>query len=236
MKHLAAHAEDLCRRLAPDAAAGAFYAVLRPDLPPEYQGGDDGPLAATTRHLDLILRPTLEHQRRWHGRGPAILLDPAAIAASLARRPRSARRRTFPVVATAVVLHELAHIIAAGPRDDAAPEPGLIEFGRLVLAADLTGTVPPTSGPDAAVPWFGHEWPFIRLTMHLAYRAEALGYGLAATDIFDAAAHGLSFSRLYMAALGDEPQRLADRPITTIGRVPPPQAFADLWQADVQAC
>jgi hypothetical protein len=126
MRRLCAHAEALCRRLAHDATTGPFYAVLRADLPPEYQGGYGGALALTSRHLDLMLRPTLKRQRRWRGRGPAILLDAAEIAAHSARLIRIARRRTFPVVATGVVLHELAHIINAGPRDDAEPDAGLV--------------------------------------------------------------------------------------------------------------
>ncbi len=65
MNRLAARAEALCRAVAPDVARGPFYVVLRPDLPPEYQGGDGGALALTSRHLDLMLRTTLGQQRRW---------------------------------------------------------------------------------------------------------------------------------------------------------------------------
>lgn len=235
-RRLAAQAEALCRRVAPDVATGPFYGVLRPDLPPEYQGGKDGPLALTSRHLDLMLRPTLERQRRWRGRGPAILLDPVAIAADAAARPRASRRRVFPVVAMGVVLHELAHVIDAGPRDDKVePDPDLIQFGRLTLAADLTGIEPPTNGPGAAVPWRGHEWPFIRIALHLAHRAAEMGAPVTAGDVFDARDYELSATFRYVAALGDDPERLAGRPIAMIGQVPPPAAFVELWQADVRA-
>lgn len=232
---LAGQAVALARRVAPDVATGPFYVVLRPDLPAEYQGGDGGALALTSRYLDLMLRPTLERQRRWRGRGPAILLDAAEIAAYSAVRIRSARRRAFPVVATGVVLHELAHIVNAGPRDDAEPDAGLVQFGRLVLAADLTGKIDATNGPNAVVPWHGHEAPFIRIAMHLVYRADALGYDVTTVGVFDAEMYGLSPTYHYVAALGDEPKRLAVRPITTIGRVPPPPAFTELWDADVRA-
>lgn len=234
-RRLAAQAEALCRTLAPDAATGAFYAVLRSDLPPEYQGGDGGALALTSRHLDLMLRPTLERQGRWRGRGPAILLDAAEIAAHSAKRIRPARRRVFPVVAAGAVLHELAHIINAGPRDDAEPDPGFVQFSRLVLAADLTGKIDATNGPGALVPWHSHEAAFIRIALHLAYRANALGYAVMTIGLFDAAMYGLSPTYGYVAALGDEPERLADRPITTVSHVPPPPAFAELWDANVRA-
>lgn len=234
MRRLCAHAEALCRRVAPDAATGAFYVVLRSDLPPEYQGGDGGALALTSRHLDLMLRPTLERQRRWRGRGPAVLLDPAEIAAGAARRPRPTRVRIFPPVAMGIVLHELAHIIDAGPREDAEPDRDLVEFGRLILAADLTGAAPPTNGPGADVPWRGHEAPFIRIAMHLAYRAQATGVDVRPDDVFAAADYGLSATRHYHAALGDEPERLADVDYATIVDAAPPAAFAALWRADVE--
>lgn len=234
-RSLAAWAVDLRRAVAPDVATGPLYVVLRPDLPPEYQGGDAGPLALTSRHLDLMLRPTLERQRRWRGRGPAILLNPAAIAADAAARPRPSRRRVFPAVAMGVVLHELAHIVVAGPRDQAEPDPDLIQFGRLSLAADLTGNEPPTNGPGATVPWRGHEWPFIRIAIHLAHRAAMLGVDVPATDVFDARDYELSPTFRYVAALGDEPARLAETLITTINNMPPPAALVALWQAEVSA-
>lgn len=235
MRRLCADTEALCRRVAPNVATGPFYVVLRPDLPPEYQGGDGGPLALTSRHLDLMLRPTLERKRRWRGRGPAILLDPVAIAADAGHRPRPSRRRVFPAVAMGVVLHELAHIAHAGPRDEAEPDPDLIEFGRLTLAADLTGTESPTNGPGATIPWRGHEWPFIHFALHLAHRAAGLGADVSATDVFDARDYELSPTSRYLAALGDEPTRMACWPITTIGQVPPPAEFVDVWQGDVRA-
>lgn len=234
MRRLRAYAEALCRRVAPDTATGPFYAVLRSDLPPEYQGGDGGALALTSRHLDLILRPTLERQRRWRGRGPAILLDPAEIAAGAARRPRPTRVRIFPPVAMGVVLHELAHIIDAGPRDDAEPDRVLVEFGRLILAADLTGAAPPTNGPGADMPWRGHEASFVRIALHLAHRAHAAGVDIRPDDVFDAGDYGLSVTRQYHTALGDEPERLAGVDFATIVDAAPPAAFTDLWRADVE--
>jgi hypothetical protein len=235
-RRLAHHAEVVARSVAPDVATGPFYVVLRPDLPAEYQGGKGGALALTSRHLDLMLRPTLEWQRRWRGRGPAILLDPVAIAADAATRPRSSRGRVFPAVAMGVVLHELAHIIDFGPRqDEAEPDSDLIQFGRLTLAADLTGTEGPTNGPGAAVPWRGHEWPFIRIALHLAHRATVIGVAVTASDVFDARDYELSPTCRYVMALADEPMRLARQPLTAISQVPPPTAFVALWQSDVSA-
>lgn len=135
-----------------------------------------------------------------------------------------------------IVLHELAHIVDAGPRDDdAVPDPDLIQFGRLTLAADLTGAEAPTNGPGAAVPWRGHEWPFIRIALHLAQRAAGLGADVSATDVFDARDYELSPTHRYVAALGDEPERLAGSPIAPNNTVPPLAAFVALWEVDVRA-
>ncbi|MCK6485903.1 MAG: hypothetical protein L6R00_17385 [Phycisphaerae bacterium] len=94
MKRLAAHAEALCRAVAPDVAGNPLYVVLQADLPPELRVAN-GPAGLTTRHLDLILRPTLERLRRWRGRGPAMIVDPTAISEALAHRDWSSRRRAF---------------------------------------------------------------------------------------------------------------------------------------------
>jgi len=91
----------------------------------------------TLRHLDLILQPVLERLGRWHGRAPAMLLDPKSIASGSAHRPVTSRRRVFAANALGVVLHELAHVIDAGPaepRPQPAPQAAGDEATRRALA------------------------------------------------------------------------------------------------------
>jgi len=232
VRRLAARAETLCRAVAPDLAGRPVYVVLAADLPAELRWPDrlEG---LTTRYLDLILRPTLEPLGRWRGRGPAMVVNPQAIAADLAELGRPARRRCFARTFLGDVLHELAHILDAGLIGGPEPPASLVTFAALALKAELDGVTAPTNGPSATIPWRRHEAPFIRIVLHLAHRARACGAWLFAEDLFDAVEYGLSPTRRYAAALGDEPGRLAGCAFANIQATPQPAAFAELWQADV---
>jgi hypothetical protein len=233
VRRLAARAEALCRTVAPDLAGGPLYVVLAADLPSELRWPDrlEG---LTTRHLDLILRPTLERLGRWRGRGPAMVLSPQAIAADLAELGRPARRRCFAPTFFGIVLHELAHILDAGLIGEPEPPASLVTFAALALKAELAGEIKPTNGPSATIPWRRHEAPFIRLALHLAHRARACGVWLQSADVFDAGEYGLSPTYHYTLALSDEPARLAGCPLADVRTTPSPAAFVELWQADVQ--
>ncbi len=233
MRRLAARAEALCRAVASDLAGGPVYVVLAADLPSDLRWPDrlEG---LTTRHLDLILRPTLERLGRWRGRGPAMVLSPQAIAADLAELGRPARRRCFARTFLGDALHELAHILDAGLMGGPEPPAGLVTFAALALKAELHGVTAPTNGPGATIPWRRHEAPFIRLAVHLAHRARSCGAWLFAEDVFDAVEYGLSPTYRYSLALGDEPARLAGCPLADVRATPPPAALVELWQADVQ--
>lgn len=231
MKRIAAHAEALCRAVAPDVANGPLYVMLHADLPARLRFGD-GPAGLTTRHLDLILRPTLERLGRWRGRGPAMIIDPTAVSEALAHRDWSSRRRAFAPAMLGVVLHELAHILDADLTSRPEPESDLVVFAGMALAAELNGTTAPTNGPSAPIPWRWHEWRFIRTAVHLAHRASTTETRILPTDVFDAAEYGLSSTWQYVTALGKEPARLAACHFATINATPPPAALAELWRAD----
>lgn len=233
MRRLVAQAEALCRAVAPDVADGPLYVLLDAELPAELRAAD-GPAGYTTRHLDLILRPTLERRGRWRGRGPAMVVVPDALAAGLGHLTRPARRRGFIPEMLGTVLHELAHVLDLGPSRGPEPSANFIRFAALALEAELHGVTEPTNGPRSDVPWHRHEAAFIRTAVHLAYRARAQGVHMPPEDVFDATEYGLSPTRRYAAALGDEPARLAGCDFATIRATPPPVAFAELWQADVQ--
>jgi len=230
-RRLAAQAEALCRAVAPDVSGGPLYVVLHADSPPELRIAD-GPAGITTRHLDLILRPTLERLGRWRGRGPAMIVDPTAVSEALAHRDWSSRRRAFASAFFGIVLHELAHILDVGLIGGPEPKPDLVVFARLSLAAELNGTTSPTNGPNAPIPWRWHEWRFIRTALHLAHRASALWPGMLPTCVFDAADYGLTPTWSYVTALADEPARMAGCDFATILATPPPADFAALWRAD----
>jgi hypothetical protein len=232
MKRLTAEAEALCRAVAPDLARGPLYVLLRSELSAELRVGH-GLLGLTTRHLDLILRPTLERLGRWCGRGPAMLIDPAALAAGSAHRDRSARWRAFKPAFLGIVLHELAHVLDADLTSGPEPDPDLVVFARLAFEAELKGTIEPTNGPGTAIPWRRHEWRFIRIALHWAHRATRVGVPLTPLDVFDAAEYGLSPTWEYAAALGDEPERMASLDFAAIRSAAVPAAFAGVWRRDL---
>lgn len=235
MNGLPARAEALCRAVAPDLADAPLYVLLRSELPAELRG-DSETLGCTMKHLAAIVRPELERLGRWRGHGPAMIIDAAGVAATLAHRPREGRRRCFVPAFLAIALHELAHILDIGIGDanpDMDPPAGLVALGRRILAAEASGELPPTNGDGAAIPWRWHEWRFIRIAIHLAHRATRAGVELSPLNVFDAAAHGLSATWEYAAALDDEPHRMASLNFAAIRAAPVPAAFATVWRCDM---
>jgi hypothetical protein len=232
---LPARAEALCRAVAPELADRPLYVLLRSELPADLRG-DGETLGCTMKHLAAIVRPELERLRRWRGIGPAMIIDPAGVAVTLTHRPRESRRRCFLHAFLAIALHELAHTLDVGMDDAnpaADPPAGLVALGRCILAAEAAGELPPTNGDGAAIPWRGHEWRFIRIAIHLAHRATRAGVDVSPLNVFDAAAHGLSDTWEYVAALGDEPQRMASLDFAAIRAAPAPAAFVAVWRRDL---
>ncbi|HMQ15313.1 MAG TPA: hypothetical protein PKC49_05005 [Phycisphaerae bacterium] len=235
MNGLPARAETLCRDVAHGLADRPLYVLLRSELPADMRG-DGETLGCTMKHLAAIVRPELERLGRWRGIGPAMIIDAAGVAATLARRPRESRRRCFLPAFLAIALHELAHILDVGIDDAnpaADPPAGLVALGRRILAAEAAGELPPTNGDGADIPWRWHEWRFIRIAIHLAHRATCAGVDVSPLNVFDAPAHGLSDTWEYAAALGDEPQRMASLDFAAIRAAPVPPAFAAVWRRDM---
>lgn len=230
--HPAARAEVLCHTVAPELAGRPVYIMLRSDLPRDWAGGEDY-AGCTIAHLDLILRPALERKRRWRGRGPAMLIDADAVAAAAQYRPRVARKRVFLPAFFGIVLHELAHILDLDLVPKNEPEEWWLRAGRRLFSEPAAPDSRPTNGPGALVPWRMHEWPFIRIALHLAERASADGIDVSRHSVIDLSEYGLSSTFQYARALGDEPVRLAACDFATIRRATPLAAFADLWNADV---
>jgi len=232
MKRLAAQAEALCRAVA-NLGNKPLYILLSENLPFEVHW-PDRLMGFTSQWLDLVLQPVLAQQGRWRGRGPAMVVAPEVIAADLAELGRPARRRCFAPTFFGVALHELSHILDAGPAGGLEPPADLVGFARAVVEAQLAGVTAPTNGPSATIPWRRHELGFIRVALHLAHRARASGVWLQSTDVFDATAYELLPTRRYAAALGDEPARLAGCPLADVRATPPPAPFIALWRRDMR--
>jgi hypothetical protein len=219
---LCAHAESLCRRIAPlDLGDVPLYIVPQSRLPVGRFGKSqcDG---YTTGSLDLYCQRTIGSA--WRGRGACMVINDADVAGM---EPLDAEL-FFDVIA----VHELAHILerSALYHDRAKVAPRQLRqeaagIARLVAA----------DAPDAEkiVPFLGHGARFIRAALHLCHRAQAVGAWIAASRVFYGARYGLSHAAAYRKALGTEPRRLANVRMHDILRSPAPKAFSRLWTADV---
>jgi hypothetical protein len=93
--------------------------------------------------------------------------------------------------------------------------------------------------PDREEEWAvaGHGEQFVRVALHLAYRAQALG-GAQVIENVIAGANSLGYRsapwQVFARALGGEPRRLARASVEEVKRLPPPRAFARLFRPNLQ--
>lgn len=209
-------AEDLGRLLAPLDLAGVPLHVLSDDRLPEHLrcGCDCGGYTSPLLWAEVGLPPS------------ACIV---AAADALARTAPSAEE--FRLAVLEVTVHELGHILSfSSPfRVPAAGieatlrclgEPPGPDFDRFA-AADARRTVKP---------WADHGAEFVRIVLHLQHRARRLGVPVC--PIAAGADYGLSSLDRYREALGNEPERFARLAFSEIKRLPPPRAFAALWEYD----
>ena len=123
--------------------------------------------------------------------------------------------------ALGILIHEIAHA-ACWRRPEERPALSPPEAAAVVEQWARQDAAAP---PDPA-PWFDdHGAEFIRMTLHVAHRAERLlGYGIVLLDVFDPDDYGLSGIYAYRNALGNEPAALKAEPFTAILETCPPQA------------
>lgn len=214
MRHLATIIETKLRPFFPEWRALPWYVLI--ERLKWFRG-------LTSRRFYWTMRSSITNDR---GPGPTIALSPRAIADHY---PASRRRGLFPVAALGVAGHEAIHLACEG-LDLEAPADVTPNYD----GAALLRTIEATGGKtleQAVAPFAGHGPDFIRVCLHFAHRAA--GLGITDADVFDAPAYGLSSTWAYVKALGNERQRLADVPLTTIAQTPPPPALVALFRSDV---
>jgi len=178
-----------------------------------------------TRTVSIPLRDRLIASGAWRGPGPVLVLN------GLTRHPGAA---------AGMVLHELAHHLPFVPiADESCDEARPIHLRQFKNWAAATS-------PPAGLPWLNHEAQFIRACLHIYFRAIwhrwaigsdfALLLNLDLGDLrFAGADYQLSAPHDYKNALGDEPGRTIDQPLTDVLKTQAPPAFTDLFHADVEA-
>ena len=156
---------------------------------------------------------------RWKGLGPTFLLHDLHIAES---------GDTAHDLFVGTAIHELAHVINF---------PGLYsrdsESDAQPLPDGFVNVVVTSPGLDNQSTRHGHGVAWLRLCIHLTHRMQARGWDIALPFVVDREHYGYSSTSCYRRALGDEPARLAEVPLTTITSIDPPKLFSDLWIADV---
>lgn len=207
-------AERLCRTVARQDLAGVPLYIL-PQSQMTIDLGTAHHYAFTTPRADLMFRDQIDP---WLGRGPCIVVNDVVLAEDI-----------DPIDLTYVtlncVLHELAHILdrPALYAEESGDTPERMQFARLV-AIDALSRPPRVDLPA----YFGHEASFIRIAIHLAYRATLAGFDTKPAGIFHGHRHGLSSAACYEEALGDEPQSMASLATREIKTIQPPADFSKL--------
>jgi len=132
------------------------------------------------------------------------------------------------VVFDAIVLHELAHVVAGNITPEVCPVSDQESLRDLVATDCLEW--PAHAG---SLRWLGHEARFIRALCHLHYRLNSKRQWTSLSLSFSHKSYGLSSAERYLKALGDELQRYDWLTLQEVLNRPMPEAFSKLWTADV---
>ena len=210
-----------------------LYILRASKIPQEFR--PVGTLALAGRHLDLTLQ---DYIPKWRGRRNLILLNDLEIGDYTHAMYHAGPRRIYKRRETLMVLaHELSHV-AARPILESEKDDNLDPaFSKAVTASLVDFCKDTPSAAAAPCSWAGHGGDFIRTLFHTAHRVRQVAdEWLPRTGWFDPKQYSLpSREDEYRAALGDEPERLADVPLTELSSIEPPASFAKLWRDGVQA-
>ncbi|MGV2337786.1 MAG UNVERIFIED_CONTAM: hypothetical protein LVR18_28125 [Planctomycetaceae bacterium] len=216
-----ARARALCRTVAGRDLIGLPLYILLQSEVADVMGPENFSDGYTTPNLDLNLRSVIGDA--WQGRGPCMVLNNVSIA-----------DEHFPedvdVVAMSTVMHELAHIFdRPSPVDlQSLPSEERIEFETMVISNAARHEHRPLPNP-----YFGHEDQFIRIALHLQFRAALIGVATIPNLLCAGRRYGLSHAHRYMEAIGDEPADMLQLAFTEITQTSPPESFTHLWLSDV---
>jgi hypothetical protein len=214
-----AKAERLCRIVAGrDLGSTPLYLLAQSQLPVGLSTQHH--YAFTHPRADLMYR---DHIDSWLGRGPCAVINDIGIAEDFA-----AEDHEYAIIG--IVLHELAHILDRPALFDEqdCDDPDRLQFDALVL----TDASKRPSRSDLPM-YFGHGPSFLRIVIHLAYRATHAGFDIKPAGIVAAHHLGLSPTAAYEDTLGDEPHRCLDLGFRALLATEPSTEFTQLWAADM---
>ena len=212
-------AHDLCRRVAPIDLSDVPLYILPSSRLTAKLGAARGCFGFTTGTLDMLLRDEIGDA--WQGRGPCIVINDQMILSELGDQHLAA---DF----CGIVLHELAHVLIRPElfTEWKDPVPEQLDAKVRQLANHLAIDREPTR------PWDGHGLSFIRVCLHLAWRAKQCGHPVMAANLCAGPTYGLSSALTYQRLLGDEPAQLANQTLRQI-REPYPDEFFNQYLDDL---
>lgn len=218
--------EALARQIAPlDLTPDIPFYVIDSTASPDCLAG--GMYSPT---LDLSVRPWLESQGRWAGRGPCVFIGDAMwweFAMEDARRDQILAREVHRDRTLAVFAHELAHAFQrpfdltppGDPPHATAPTSAALKSMYEEAYEDLTHRGP----------WTNHEFHFIRLLCHVIFRLERLvGMRLPENFAFSAN-YGVGPLSAYSFALAHECEAMQSESFALIREARPPDGFMAIW-------
>jgi len=214
-------AETLCRTVAArDLESTPLYIIPTSDLP-DNAGGASICSGYTTSSLDLYLRDYIPN---YHGRGPCMVVEYPIDGDFL---PEDIAHFTL-----VTALHELAHILDRPTlfANRTGVSPLKLKFESLVVG-QASRRLRRTNLPAH----FGHGIEFIRVCLHLRYRAKLAGVHIAPNNLCAGWQYGLSHASRYARALGDEPARRVEAKFREILTTPIPGLFHDRWLNDISS-
>lgn len=205
----------LARLIAPKDLPDNLYLLFTSELPRAWHKGDF--YGVTGRGMTAVARTILG--TRWRGPGPVIVINDVALREDF-------KPQYFDLGWLPTWLHELAHLVV---------EPNLCRpmpaAKRLNTAALVEMISRPVSEAESLPNLLHHGPDFIRVGLHLAYRASRLlGHRLNVRRIT-----GSPRAPRYEHALGEELERYAHRPLSFIQKIPASERFQSLWLDDVTA-
>lgn len=223
---LCQRARALCERIAArDLGDVPLYIVAQSSLPGSY-GDASATYGCWSPLNDLYFRDALGSD--WRGRGACVLINDLALREDFGDED-------LELHFLAMTLHELGHALQQGiwyrERTDVTPDllKDRMKFESFALALQLAE--PPTAA-EAQAAFFAHGGPFIRVCLHLAFRAGVAGERIGPALLCGGRRYGLSHAMRYQDALGQEPACMRRRTFRDILATPAPKAFRQLWLQD----
>ena len=177
----------------------------------------------------------LAHHGQFRNSGEPYVSHPVAVAGILAGLHLDAQ------ALTAALLHDVmedtevtkAEITKKFGKPVAELVDGVSKLDRIEFETMVIANAARHESRPLPTPYFGHEEQFIRIALHLHYRAALAGVDTIPNLLCAGRRYCLSHAHRYIEAIGDEPADLLELPFAEISRSPPPEAFIALWLNDV---